>query len=108
MIVILAIILVWFLINRFSPVGCSSQYNQIDNELKSANYCTVDSDCKVLPLGGTYVEFGCYHYINKEVNGEALYKKMDDYWNRCTKIINDCASAPEAKCENNKCVVKNG
>ncbi len=106
LIVILVIVLVWFFINRFSPVGCSYQYNQIDNELKSANYCTVNSDCKVLPLGGKYVEFGCFHYINKDVDGEALYNKMDNYWNKCTRIINDCGPGPEAQCVNRKCVEK--
>ena len=105
-IIILAICLIWFVINKFSPIGCSYQYNQIDNEVQSANYCNIDSDCKVLPLGGKYVEFGCYHYVNKDVDGEQLYNKMDNYWNRCTKVIDKCARAPEAQCINNKCIEK--
>jgi len=86
--------------------SCNSLYTQIDNELKSANYCNIDADCKVLPLGARYVEFGCYHYINKDIDGEQIYQKMNDYWNTCSQIIDDCANAPESKCENNKCVEK--
>ena len=104
LIIVTIIVLIGILTNNSSPVGCSYQANQIDHEVKSANYCSVESDCKVLPLGGQYVEFGCYHYINKDIDGEKIYKKMDDYWNRCTKIIDDCAVAPFPKCLNNKCV----
>jgi hypothetical protein len=58
-------------------------------------------------LGGKYVEFGCHHYVNKNVDREQIYKKMDNYWNRCTRIIDRCAGVPEAICVNNKCVEKN-
>lgn len=83
---------------------CSATYDSIDEELKQANHCAVDSDCKVLELGGIYVKFGCYHYIHKDVSREDLYAKMDAYWNKCTRIINDCARAPNPICVNQKCV----
>lgn len=86
------------------PLSCQTQYNDIEDEMDRANYCELDSDCDVLILGGSYVEFGCYHFINKEVDKELFYDKMEKYATKCTRIINKCAPAPDAKCVSNKCV----
>lgn len=48
--------------------GCNSLYREIESEVEKSNYCGQDSDCTVLELGGMFVKFGCYHFINKEVN----------------------------------------
>jgi hypothetical protein len=96
--------LIWYLTSNSGFFGCSYQHDQIENELKSANFCGVDSDCKILPLGGIYVEFGCYHYVNKNIDGQKIYERMDGYWRRCSRIIDECMSAPEATCVNSKCV----
>ena len=96
-----------YIIFKVSPVSCLVDYSSIDKEIKSANYCEVDSDCKVLGLGGSYIEFGCYHFINKNVDEESLINKIDKYSNKCTRIIDDCMPAPKPICINNKCTSNN-
>ncbi len=83
---------------------CEDLHNEIENDLEKTNYCQTDSDCDVIMLGGTYIEFGCYHYINKQIDKEQFYKKMDIYNQKCSLSINDCGSGPDAKCISNKCV----
>lgn len=91
--------------NQVSNVSdCDSEHNQIDKELKQSNFCEKDTDCEIMPLGGEYISFGCYHYINKDIDVESLYKKMNDYWEKCSRIVNDCSPAPESRCLNKKCV----
>lgn len=82
---------------------CRGFYDEIENDLDAANYCATDSDCDVLPLGGEYVEFNCYHFVNNKVDKNAFYKKMDIYNERCTDIIDKCARAPKPSCVSNKC-----
>jgi len=84
--------------------NCDDMYNEIENDLDRANYCQSDSDCSVIMLGGWYVDFGCYHFINKGVDQEQFFTKMGAYKEKCSQIINDCALAPDAKCVSNKCV----
>lgn len=84
--------------------SCEEMRDEIEKDIETANYCLADSDCDVLGLGGIYVEFGCYHFINKEVDKEQFYAKMGAYREKCSKIIDDCAMAPEAKCVSNKCI----
>lgn len=89
------------------PTGdfnCDGMYKEIEKDIKNANYCQLDSDCDVLILGGWYVDFGCYHFINKRVDKEQFYTKMEAYKKKCSQMINECASAPEVKCASNKCV----
>jgi len=78
--------------------------------MNETNYCQTDSDCDVLVLGDDYITFGCYHFINKEVDKEQFYQKMRTYVfdRKCTNIINECAPAPEAKCVSNKCTYVRG
>ena len=54
--------------NPISQTACQNLHNEIENDLTKANYCQKDSDCSVLVLGGSYVEFGCYHFVNKDVD----------------------------------------
>jgi hypothetical protein len=84
--------------------NCDLLYNQIDNEIKSLNYCNIDSDCKDIPLGGGYIAFGCYHYVNINTDEKKIYSEMDNYWDKCGQIIDECGSSPPAKCVNGKCV----
>ncbi|MFH1404380.1 MAG: hypothetical protein ABIH11_08945 [Candidatus Altiarchaeota archaeon] len=83
---------------------CEELHGEIEGDLDNANYCQVDSDCGVIMLGGWYVDFGCYHFISREVDKEQFYAKMDAYKQKCSNIINDCSPAPEAKCVSSKCV----
>jgi len=83
---------------------CEDMYDEIENDLYKSNYCQSDSDCSVIMLGGWYVDFGCYHFINKDVDQEQFFTKMDAYKEKCSQIINKCAPAPDAKCVSNKCV----
>ena len=85
-------------------LSCNEMYNEIENDIENANYCKTDSDCDVLMLGGWYVDFGCYHFINKAVDKDQFYKKMDVYKQKCSQMINKCAPAPDARCLSNKCV----
>ena len=57
----------------FRPSSCKLMHNEIDYNLKESNYCAQDSDCDVIMLGGTYIEFGCYHYINKAIDKQKIY-----------------------------------
>lgn len=82
---------------------CRAAYTKIDEELKKANHCTIDSDCSVLPLGGRYVAFGCYHYVNKDTKIDDILSKISDYSQKCSKMINDCMQAPPVHCVNNRC-----
>jgi hypothetical protein len=84
--------------------NCEDMYDEIENDLNRSNYCQSDSDCSVIMLGGWYVEFGCYHFINKDVDQEQFFTKMDAYKEKCIQAINKCAAAPDAKCVSNKCV----
>jgi len=94
-----------FTINPLSEnLSCKEMYDEIENDLDRANFCQTNSDCDSIMLGGVYVRFGCYHYINKNVDKELIYQKMDVYNKKCRNIINECASAPTAQCVSNKCV----
>jgi hypothetical protein len=86
------------------PSGCKTMYGEIDNNLKASNYCTQDADCEAIMLGGEYVQFGCYHYINKAIDKQKIYDKMDRYHSRCSQAIDDCTLAPPAICASGKCV----
>lgn len=87
-----------------SNFKCEDMYDEIENDLDRSNYCQSDSDCSVIMLGGWYDDFGCYHFINKDVDQEQFFTKMDAYKEKCSQIINECAPAPDAKCVSNKCV----
>jgi len=90
-------------VNKATPY-CSSLYDEIEQDLKNANYCVNDSDCGVILLGSIYIEFGCYHYINVNVDQNKIFEKMNKYFPNCTRMINECREAPNATCVSNKCV----
>lgn len=85
-------------------LSCEAMYDEIENDIDNANYCENDFDCDILMLGGWYIDFGCYHFINKAVDKDQFYKKMDVYKEKCSQIINECASTPNAYCISNKCI----
>jgi hypothetical protein len=82
---------------------CEDLYKEIDNDIINANYCKVDADCSVLILGAQYVDFGCYHFVNKEVDKNQFYKKMDVYNKKCSQSIDKCSPSPKATCIANTC-----
>lgn len=84
--------------------SCQSMHDEIENDIAAANYCSEDADCDVLILGGSYIEFGCYHFINKGINKETFYSRMDAYTAECSEIIDLCAPEPNPKCVSGKCV----
>ncbi|MCX8189819.1 MAG: hypothetical protein N3F05_01155 [Candidatus Diapherotrites archaeon] len=71
-----------------------------------ANYCKSDVDCKAIVLGGEYIAFGCYHFVNKDFDQNSILSKVQRYKHemKCSTIINRCAPVPEAKCVSGKCV----
>lgn len=87
-----------------SNVDCDSLYNEIENFIDDSNYCEEDEDCDTLILAGSYIEFGCYHFINKDVDKQNIYDLMDLYNEACNKVINECAPSPRSRCEENRCV----
>lgn len=91
-----------------ASMGCAGLQAYLENKIEQANFCSLDSDCKALPLGGRYVEFGCYHFVNVSVDEQALYAKLNDYTAKCPNIIDDCAPAPPAQCVSGKCVSNTG
>jgi hypothetical protein len=93
----------WYFFGYASPM-CSIQYKQIDNMIKKSNYCQTDSDCQVLVLGGQYIQFGCYHFINKAVDKNEIYNKMDRYETMCSNMIDECMPSPVPECVQKKCV----
>jgi len=90
---------------RADNKNCDEQYQAIDQEIKRANYCETTSDCVELPLGGRLIEFGCYHFVNKSFDQDAIFNKMNIYENSCVTPIDDCdIGRPEPSCFKNKCV----
>ncbi|MCX5694625.1 MAG: hypothetical protein NT014_05860 [Candidatus Omnitrophica bacterium] len=83
---------------------CKALYQEIENDLAAANYCAQDSDCDTQELGGRLIKFGCFHFVNKTTDKEAIYKKMQTYYMQCEKIINDCSPSPKPVCIKSKCV----
>ncbi len=88
----------------FENLSCKEMYNNIENDIKNANYCETDSDCDILILGGEYIDWGCYHFINKAVDKDQFYKKMDIYSKQCSEMIDLCVPAPAVQCLAHKCV----
>lgn len=82
---------------------CNNLYKEIREEIEEKNYCEVDSDCDVLVLGGSYIDFGCYHFVNKETDKNYFYGRMREYYDDCVTIINECAPAPNPQCIEGKC-----
>lgn len=88
------------------PVQCSTLYLEIEKLMDEMNHCAQDSDCDVLVLGADYIEFGCYHFIHKDENKRGIFEKMDEYNEKCNKIINECASSPSPRCVERVCISK--
>jgi len=65
---------------------CKQTYTSIDTLLEASNHCHVDSDCDFID---TPINFGCYHYINKEVNKSLLLGQIERYdkYKKCSKDI---------------------
>jgi len=91
-------------LNADEPGSCQIMHDEIENDIDASNYCSEDADCDVLILGGSYIEFGCYHFINKAIDKEPFYNKMDIYTIECSTIIDLCAPGPNPKCVSGKCV----
>lgn len=83
--------------------ACKNLYDEIENDLDKANYCGNNSDCDVLVLGGIYVKFGCYHFVNRGIDKNKFYEKMQTYNQSCTDIIDRCAPAPKPSCVAGRC-----
>jgi len=90
--------------NSASSSSCEDMYNEIENDLDKANFCEKDNDCEIMELGGEFIKFGCYHFINKSINKEEIYGRMSKYYQQCDKMINECSPSPAAVCVNKKCI----
>ena len=92
---------------KLSPGECKALYKEIENELKDANYCIEDSDCRTMELGGPLIAFGCFHFVNKNVDTAETHMKMQTYSLRCSGVVDDCSASPLSRCINKKCVMGN-
>ena len=91
-----------------SQAQCEQFHDEIENDFKKANFCEKDGDCKVVQLGGWYIEFGCYKYVNTSTNEGELFDKIHKYKDemKCSEKINDCMKSNEPVCINKKCASK--
>ncbi|MEK7542309.1 MAG: hypothetical protein AAB524_01250 [Patescibacteria group bacterium] len=88
-----------------APVDtCEEKYDAVEGIFETANYCQTDADCAAIPLGGEYVDFGCWKYVYKGYNTSILYQRMDQYVSSCAKAINKCSPSPSAVCRVGRCV----
>ncbi|MBU4347245.1 hypothetical protein KJ586_00075 [Patescibacteria group bacterium] len=70
----------------------------IKHEIKEANYCHVDLDCKD---AGNKCPFGCSAYVNKN-EAARINRLFNSFHSNCTYGCLLCANL-NIKCENNKC-----
>src|SRR3989344_2965379 len=84
--------------------SCEVWHSNIEQAFVDDNYCTADSDCQAIPLGGKLVEFGCIHYLNTNVATGTVYASLDSYVKQCAKAIDRCAFNFDTMCRANKCV----
>lgn len=91
-----------------SPAACQTLHDEIETDFRTANHCTVDSDCKFIRLGGWYIDFGCYKYVNVSTDENALFDKIERYKDkmRCSAKINECMEAGTPVCAQGKCAGK--
>ena len=87
----------------YSP-ECKTWHDNIEEAFENENYCETDSDCKGIKLGGGYVDFGCFKYVNKDVVKDEIYKELDAYNRECTLVINKCVETPTPVCISKRCV----
>ena len=83
---------------------CEFWYKRIEKVFDKANFCEGDTDCKVITLGGVYVEFGCYKFVNVATDENELLREVIEYSKKCARAINECAPSPEVSCISNKCI----
>jgi hypothetical protein len=88
-----------------SKAACDALHDEIENDFKKANFCNTDSDCKVIRLGGWYIDFGCYKFVNSATKEDELLAKIEKYKDvmKCSGKINDCMSPGTPVCVNKKC-----
>jgi hypothetical protein len=89
---------------NLSSSNCQIWHDNIEQAFVNDNYCSKDSDCQAIPLGGKLVEFGCIHYLNNSVSKDTVYSILYDYTRKCTNIIDDCDYNEATICADNKCV----
>jgi len=88
-----------------SKAECDALHDEIENDFKKANFCNTDSDCTFIRLGGWYIDFGCYKFVNSATNEDELFAKIEKYKDvmKCSGKINDCMSPGTPVCVNKKC-----
>lgn len=90
----------------FPISSCDRWHNDIENAFEEANFCEKDEDCKAVALGGPYVEFGCFKFVNVKVDESELFRRVKMYDEKCDIAIDKCAPVPEVTCVLDKCIEK--
>lgn len=110
LIVVLFAVAIWIVI-QYQPTdgitsfaNCGQLYQDIENDFANANFCTHDADCKAVELGGDYIQFGCYKYVNKQTNEQKIFQKMDLYYETCNAPIDECMPSLEPVCVSAQCI----
>ncbi len=94
--------------SEVSKTECDLLHDEIENDFIKANFCKADSDCKVVQLGGWYIDFGCYKFVNVATKEDELFAKIEKYKDKmhCSGMINECMHSRTPVCVNNKCKEK--
>ena len=91
---------------KLSSPNCEIWHDKIEEAFINDNYCNTDSDCQAIPLGGRLVEFGCIHYLNKNITTSSVYATLNVYAKQCTNKIDKCAFNLDTVCRASKCITK--
>ena len=74
--------------SRFgAPVDtCEKKKEAITLAIEQANYCEINSDCKLFQPGG----FSCHVYTNQLFNGSTILQRVNDYGKVCRFVAYKC------------------
>ena len=88
----------------FRSSDCGIWHDAIEQAFRDENYCETDADCQSIELGGEFVQFGCFKYVNQSVGPETVYRELRSYLQECHAAIDECNAAPTPICISKKCV----
>lgn len=89
----------------FTKPSCDALEKVIKSQIEVANYCSVDADCAIEQFG--VCPFGCYNFVNQNVDTSAIKNLLGAYTSRCPECVYKCTPPPlpeERRCRGNKCV----
>ena len=88
-------------LNQRSTSTCSELESQIQDKIKSMNYCNADDDCAIKNFG---CPFDCGGYVNINSDVRSIEQQSDKYRGLCGVCKYECLPVLKPVCINNKCV----